>query len=280
MGRTNGDRPDARALPHRPFAAQACVLLLVATGASSHEPRRGPPFRLDLVPLGEGAVGTLLLPPDAAPGHRFPIILLIRDAIDPGVRGQVYADRLLENGLAVLEPDYLGGAAETVEEPPDDQLGPALTAIGADPRLDPRRLVVLGLGQGARAALRGLAEDRPVTALVLLYPGCDAALAQAARQAGIAPRVLLLHGDADDTNSPAACAAVAAAFPPAVAVTPRVIPGGDYAWDAFEVVRPGKSVGLPDPRGNGLTISAWPDLRTTQVAADLVLGFVLKAIAP
>jgi dienelactone hydrolase len=264
----------ARLLP------RACVLLLVATGASSHETRDGPPFRLDLVPLGEGAVGTLLLPPDAAPGHRFPIVLLIRDAMDPGVRGQVYADRLLENGLAVFEPDYLGGAAETVEEPPDDQLGPALAAIGADPRLDPRRLVVLGLGQGARAALRGLAEDRPVTALALLYPGCDAALAQAARRAGAAPWVLLLHGDADGTNSPAACAAVAAAFPPTVAVTHRVIPGGDYAWDAFEVVRPGKSVGLPDPRGNGLTISAWPDLRTTQVAADLVLGFVLKAIAP
>ncbi|MFZ4411255.1 MAG: dienelactone hydrolase family protein [Paracraurococcus sp.] len=263
----------------------AGLLLLLATGVAAQEARRTPPAFLDLVPLGGGAVGNLSLPEGAAPDHRFPVLLLIRDAMDPGLRGQTYTDRFLENGVAVFEPDYFGGAEEPIEGPPDDQLGPALAAIAADPRLDRQRLAVLGLGHGARAALRGLGAGRPARALALLYPGCDATLAAAAGQTGAAARVLLLHGDADASNHPGACAGLAAAFPPGVAVTHRVIPGATHGWDAFEVVQPGKTVGLPDPfspdpHGNGPIISARPDQRTTQVVADRVLGFVLRAIAP
>jgi len=134
--------------------------------------------------------------------------------------------------------------------------------------------VVLGLGEGARAALLGGVAGVP---LALLYPGCDAALAAAAAQASAAP-VLLLHGDEDAANDPGDCARLAAAFPQPATVRHRVLAGASYGWDAYDMVRPGGLTRLQDPAGSARRTWSRPDLTTTVIAADRVLGFVLAAV--
>ena len=114
--------------------------------------------------------------------------------------------------------------------------------------------------------------------MALLYPGCDAALAQAAAATPASARVLLLHGDADAANQPADCARLAGAFPQPAAVHHRVLAGASYAWDAYDMVRPGGLTRLADPAGSDRRTWSRPDLTTTLIAADRVLGFVLAAL--
>jgi len=85
--------------------------------------------------------------------------------------------------------------------------------------------------------------------------------------------VLLLHGDADAANDPAACAALAGAF--RAPVTHRVLAGASHGWDAYALVRPGGATRLPDPAGGAVRAWSRPDVTTTLVAADRVLGFAL-----
>ncbi len=115
--------------------------------------------------------------------------------------------------------------------------------------------------------------------LALLYPGCDAALAEAAALAPPTAPVLLLHGDLDAANDPAACARLAGAFPQPSLVRHRVLAGASYGWDAYDLVRPGGLTRLPDPAGGPHRAWSRPDLTTTLIAADRVLGFVLAALA-
>ncbi|MCB4822236.1 dienelactone hydrolase family protein [Roseicella aerolata] len=227
-----------------------------------------------------GADSALLtLPPRRSPDRPMPVVLLLPDADGPGPRTELYGRRLLENGIALLELPG-GEDPENGGLPPSGPpLAPLLAAIAADPRLDARQVALMALGEGARRILPGLAAGGPVAALVLLYPGCDAVLAGAARRVGGAPRILLLHGDEDAANDPGACAAVAGAFPAQREVRHRVLAGAGYGWDAYAMVRPGGAVLLPHPAGNGRRAWSQPDARTTEVAADRVLGFILAALA-
>ena len=258
--------------------AIAGLALLLAAGlpmraARAEERMPGLDTQVELVRLAPGTSAILTLPPNR-PGRPLAVVLLLPDADAPGPRSAVYGQRLLENGIALLEPDFAGAAPEDAPLPPAaTQLALSTAAIAADTRLDPRRLVVLGLGEGARAALLGGAAGLP---LALLYPGCDAALATAA--AGAAGPVLLLHGDADAANPPADCDRLAAAFPRPDAVRHRVLAGASYGWDAYDLVRPGGIAQLADPAGGPRRAWSRPDLTTTVIAADRVLGFVLAAV--
>jgi dienelactone hydrolase len=250
------------------------ALLLPAWAAGAQEQMPGLETRTELVRLGPGTSATLTLPPGGGTGRPLAVVLLLPDQDGMGPRSALYGQRLLENGIALLEPDFVGALGEDAPLPPAaTRLALALAAIDADPRLDPQRLVVLGLGEGARAALLGGAAGVP---LALLYPGCDAALAAAAAQASAAP-VLLLHGDEDAANDPGDCARLAAAFPQPATVRHRVLAGASYGWDAYDMVRPGGLTRLQDPAGSARRTWSRPDLTTTVIAADRVLGFVLAA---
>jgi dienelactone hydrolase len=254
------------------------ALLLISNAARAAEPMPDPPGGSELLPLGP-AIGILTLPRAAPgtmrrPGAPWPVAILLPDG-DGGTAGVIaYGDRLLENGIALLEaPD--GAEARTAA-----WLAAGLAAIEGDARLDGRRVAVLGLGAGARAALLALAAQRPAmatpVALALLYPGCDATLAEAAR--GLAAgRVLLLHGEADPANGTAACEALAAAIPPAARARRRMLAGTGYGWDALGLAPAGAALLLPDPAGQGGRLRAWPDPAATLVAADHLLGFLLAA---
>lgn len=227
----------------------------------------------------DGGGAALLDLPGAGPARApWPVLLLLSDLDGGMTRTAAYAARLLANGVAVLVPvNEDAEEAAAPSPPPALRLGRALAAIARDARLDPARVVVLGLGEGARAALLGL-DETPVAGLALLYPGCDAALAAAARTAPVPPRILLLHGDADAADPPAACDALAAAFP-ATAVAHRVLRGASYGWDAFDAVPPGGAAWLTHPAEPGRRTWSRPDPTATLIAADRVLGFVLAAVA-
>ncbi|WP_431268453.1 dienelactone hydrolase family protein [Dankookia sp. P2] len=259
------------------MASAFLALLLPARLAAAQERMPGLDTRTELVRIGPGTSATLTLPPGAAPGRPLAVVVLLPDADGLGPRSALYGQRLLENGIALLEPDFLGGLAEDMPLPPAAaRLALAVAAVDADPRLDPRRLAVVGLGEGGRAALLGQAAMAAGLPLALLYPGCDAALAAAAARA--AGPVLLLHGDEDAANQPADCARLAAAFPQPEAVRHSVLAGASYGWDAYDLVRPGGLTRLQDPAGTARRTWSRPDMTTTMVAADRVLGFVLAAV--
>jgi len=271
--------------PIRPFRLLLPLLLACLTAggalARSSQDLPGPAVTTEPVSLGgEGRLELALLTmPEGAPGI-FPLAVLLADLDGPGRRSAVYGQRLLENGWALLEPafDYETGPADS-RVPPPERLGAAIAAVAEDARIDAGRLVVIGFGAGARTALEGWAQGAHASTLVLLYPGCDAsllAMVRAARPADPTSRVLLLHGDEDDASSSADCAALAAAFPVGVAVQHRVLRGAGYAWDSYDLVRPGGHTLPPHPADDGRRVVSRPDLTTTLVVADRVLGFVQR----
>jgi dienelactone hydrolase len=241
--------------------------------------------------VGDSVAALLSHPGDAEPTQPRPAVILLSDGLGVDGRADLYARRLLSLGIAVLDIDFgevqaddLGkGGGESIAV--ERRLGMALQALAGDPTVDPRRLGVIGIGTGGRAVLLGRPGDAPLAAAVLLYPGCDGAMADAAR--GGAPAlagvpVMLLHGDADPVNEPRACAALTEELRGhAACVTHRVLPEATYAWDLPLNGALGTGAALlPDPTGVSLRIRAEPDPMRAQIALDRILGFLLPALMP
>ncbi|MBK1661018.1 dienelactone hydrolase family protein [Paracraurococcus ruber] len=275
-----------RMQPWRRLAALALMLPALLAGPAGAATPHPAVEDTELLALGDGEVGLLTLPQAPRPGRPAPVVLLLPDQDGAGPRSAVYGQRVLENGYAVLEAHFGAGAEDAEPPPPPMRLAILLAAVAADPRLDAARIAVIGLGEGARAALLGLGSLRPgeatVAGLALLYPGCDQALARAAGAVAAnttqRPQVLLLHGDEDAVNDTAACTAVAAGLPAQDRVRHRVLTGASYGWDAYGMVRPGGVALLPDPTQPGRRAWVQPDPGVTMVAADRVLGLVVTAL--
>ncbi|TDG33940.1 dienelactone hydrolase family protein [Paracraurococcus ruber] len=266
------------------MASQSLALaspLLLANPATAGAPRLED--LVSLVALGSHDAGLLTMPAAGRPDRPAPVVVILPDTDGAGPRTGIYAQRLVENGYAVLEASFGGNDPEEGHEASvalPDHLPLVLAAIAAEPRLDLWRIAVVGLGQGARAAVFGLAKvpDVPVAGVALLYPGCDAALAAAARSVAQAPRILLLHGDEDTGNDPGACATVTSAFPVQDHVRQRVLAGATFAWDAYALVRPGGRALLPHPAATGRRSWVQPDPGVTTMAADQVLALVVATL--
>ena len=278
------DREDRATLqrmirPLRGLLLLATILTLQSGAkAERREPPAAPPVQTEAVLLGAAGVELgLLTLPDPVSGLSLAAILLA-DRDGPWRRSLLYSQRLLENGWALFEPafDYAGQQAGRV--PPAQRLAAAVEAVRRDARVDTDRILVVGVGAGARTALEGWAGGAQVSRLVLLYPGCDATLAATARTASPADPltdVLLMHGDADAANPPEACAELAAAFPPGVSVRQRVLRGSGYGWDGLDLVPPGGRILQGHPAGDGRRVVAVPDATASQIAAEWMLGFAV-----
>ncbi len=123
-------------------------------------------------------------------------------------RPSLYALRLLVLDIAVLDADFESGRNGECREwigedlpaiAPAQRQALALAALAEVPEIDPDRVAVSGLGQGARAIVTAEGESRPRD-VALLYPGCDAALAEAVQGAG--PPALLLQATPIRRTSP------------------------------------------------------------------------------
>jgi dienelactone hydrolase len=115
-----------------------------------------------------------------------------------------------------------------------DDIYAAMTWLSAQPQVDRRRIVVMGMSNGGRAALLSVsatenARFRHLAAAVALYPTCD----RIPPHELLAPALLLLGG-ADDAAHPAVCEQFVAArkntaFPPQV----RSYPGAMHLFDVY-----------------------------------------------
>ena len=186
-----------------------------------------------------------------------------------GPRSALYGQRLLENGIALLEPDFAGALAEDMPLPPAASACPWPWRRSTPTRGSTRsRLVVLGLGEGARAALLGgAAGDAAGAALSRLRRRPGGRRGPARR-----PRCCCCMATRTRRTTRRDCARLAAAFPQPATVRHRVLAGASYGWDAYDLVRPGGLTRLQDPAGSGRRTWSRPDLTTTVIAADRVLG--------
>lgn len=243
---------------------------------------------LGSVPLGSVPLGSVPLGVPAA--RTLPAVAVVTETIGPDGRASLYATRLLSLGIAVLELDFGGAAfADAPREaaspvPVERRLALALAMLREAPEVDPGRVAVIGLGEGGRALLLARSAAAPPVAIALLYPGCDAGLANAADDGEPTVRapMLLLHGADDPANGTDACAALAAGLGGAGAgVTHQVLRGATYAWDYLTAPGPGAGrTWLPDPAGAPQRVLVDPDPVLAQIGLDRVLGFLLPRLQP
>lgn len=233
--------------------------------------------------------GLLSVPLAVQHGQALPAVALVSEGMGPDGRATLYATRLLSLGIVVLELDFGGAVSgESTGEAPsvvpvERRLDLALALLREAPEVDPRRVAVIGLGEGGRAVLLARSTAAPPVAAALLYPGCDEGLATAAGlPAAARPPLLLLHGAEDPANEPAACAALAGTLGgPAAGVAHQVLRGATYAWDILTAPGPGGGrTWLPDPGGAPQRVLVEPDPVLAQIGLDRVLGFLLPRLQP
>jgi dienelactone hydrolase len=219
-----------------------------------------------------GGVAMLSVPAALDPTAPVPAVLLIGDSAGPDGRLHLYAARLLSLGIPVLEADFDGLTSSdgATPDPPPTPVGKRLdlllAAVHADPRLDPRHLRAVGLGEGARALLAGL-ERGGLALAVAVYPGCDKEALGLAMAAAAATRLMVVHGDADPEE--ADCDALDAA-----PLARLVVRGAGFGWDLARGTSGGSSL-LPDPARPGARRRAIPDEDRALATLDRMLMFLM-----
>ena len=184
--------------------------------------------------------GYLQTPASAPP---WPAVVLLHSASGLGSQDWYYADLFQDAGYAVLAVDSFGprGVTRTV----DDQtlvteasmLADAFAArdaLAGDPRIDDRRIALVGFSKGGIASLYGALENlREVydggtfAAHVAYYPWCGLRPLDVATTG--AP-VLVQMGDNDNVTPVALCRDLAASMDPG-AMSLVVYPGARHAFD-------------------------------------------------
>ncbi|MEO5923621.1 MAG: alpha/beta hydrolase [Bryobacteraceae bacterium] len=178
----------------------------VEAQARPQEPKAPFPYRSEDVfyqSRGSAVAGTLTIPSGEG---RFPAVILISGSGPQDRDGTfashkpflVIADSLTRRGIAVLRVDDRGAgksagepSALTIEQISDDVLQ-ALEFLKNDPRLDARRIGVIGHGEGAIVGSLAAVRSKDVSFVVMLagvgVPGDEALAMQAetlARAAGV-----------------------------------------------------------------------------------------------
>ncbi|MCK8784629.1 dienelactone hydrolase family protein [Roseomonas sp. NAR14] len=193
-------------------------------------------------------------PADAGPR---PAVIVLHDQLGPDGRTEHLARSIGQMGWVTLQPDLLRLSADGVAPPSGGgtgtegqelgarQLLAILEALSGDPRIDLRRVAVVGLGDGGRAALLAALErlaaselgaDGPrFAAHAALYPGCGALRAEGLAAPGpwTAAPEQILAGGRDSRDREGDCDALLQAMPPehrARTQLHRYAQAG-YGWD-------------------------------------------------
>lgn len=183
-----------------PFALLLRLLLICATVATAGAYEKadftsgGRRIRMDLLlPSGAGRVPVILLAPGAngtgkgdGPGHYAGL-----------------AQGLQQRGFAVAVVHYFDRTGATVADAASqvrdlpvwyETLADALAPLGRHPRVDPRRIAILGVSLGGTLAVNLAAFDQRVQALVSWFGGFQPATERQVRRL---PPILVLHGEKD-----------------------------------------------------------------------------------
>ncbi|MGH6945885.1 MAG: dienelactone hydrolase family protein [Kiloniellales bacterium] len=199
-------------------------------------------------PRAKRQVTGLRVPPRAAPAP-WRAVALLHGSAGLGAQERYYAGRLAEAGYAVLLIDSFGprGVEKTVEDQTlvseSSMLADAfagLLELAHDPRVDPRRVAVLGFSKGGTVALyasferiaRRLLPGGPrFAAHAAFYPWCGLTLLEATTDGG---PILIQMGAEDEITLPEYCDRVVgeiAAADPAKSVELVIYPGVGHAFD-------------------------------------------------
>ena len=199
------------------------------------------------------AQGELFLPASQSPTARVPAVVLVHGS--GGVypeQGSYWAKLLNEQGWAVMVIDVFSprGVKSTAEDqgqvPFAADTADAFAALGllaSHPRIDPKRIAVMGFSRGGTTALRSAVQKiiqgsapsglRFAAHIGAYSGGCSGSLSVTPRPGAFgASPILLVHGDADDYTYLSDCQSYAARI--AAAGTPTevvAIPGARHKFD-------------------------------------------------
>lgn len=194
--------------------------------------------------------GSLTLPPET--GRRVPVIVMMHGSGGrTDAREGDLARLLAQNGVGAFAVDSFDprGAASTItdqllvsEEQMMADAFAALQLLRTHPRIDPRRIAVMGFSKGGTVAWltsSTLVRDflAPGTegfaAHIAWYPFCGVSVPGSFGQA---PHLMLLGGK-DDYTPPEPCRQVAGAIARAAPLTLREYPDAHHAWDGTGPIR-------------------------------------------
>lgn len=228
-----------------------------------------PASAVDLTPRGRSRTaatgqGELFLPANAAADARLPAVVLVHGSggVYPEERS-FWARVLNEQGIAAFVIDVFGprGVKSTGEDqsqvPFAADTADAFAALGmlaSHPRIDPRRIAVMGFSRGGITAVRsgvlaiikGTATGNlRFAAHVALYSGgCAGVLSVTAKPGAFSPEpMLFVHGDADDYAYLSDCRSYAQRINAAGTPTELVVlPGVKHKFDVDST----RAINLPN----------------------------------
>lgn len=233
----------------------------------------------------------------------FPAVVLVPDALGLDQRLSALGEELLAEGWATLEvdldpvstdgharpgPGLLETQADAAKLVGD--LALVLELLGEDRGIDTRRIAVVGLGTGGRAALLAGSEaamshelgtfSMRFAAHAAFYPGCEALMAEgfAAPVPWSTAPVAVFHAGEDGRNSRGQCGALRdrlAALGRAPAVW-HEYPRAFYGWDLGHVL--GTGPGVLANLGTG-RVGVAADVHVAEDATERLVRFLRHALA-
>lgn len=147
--------------------------------------------------------GHLALPENAQ--GRVPAMIIAHASGGTDARDERWARFLTGNGIAAFRIDYFGPRGITAhsrfQPVPHHDAADALRLLSTHPRIDPKRIGIIGFSRGANIAVHA-ANTEGFAAHVGLYPSC---MAVSVNRGGSKAPVLILVGGLDDLVPVSSC---------------------------------------------------------------------------
>lgn len=201
----------------------------------------------------------LYVPPGPGP---HPAVIMLPDQHGPDLREIFHAERLVDDGIAVLIVHVWAPRGIVPEDAPAGETDPAAllpdlraaaAALRADPRIHADRIGVWGFGLGgATAMLARLFADPVPGPVVAFYPPCRELQTMLRRVATAShlPPLLVIAAEEDAAGWPATCASLleeAGEGPQTARLI--AVPGATYAFDTMPPMSPVIEQSWPGPSG-------------------------------
>lgn len=224
----------------------------------------------------------------AGPGPH-PAVIMLPDQYGPDLRETFYADRLVDDGIAVLIVHAWAARGIVPEDNPAEETDPAVLlpdlraaadALRADPRIDAGRIGVWGFGLGgATAMLARAVGDASLGPAVAFYPPCGELRTMLRRVSTYAsvPPLMVIAAERDTAGGPQACTTLLREMQEDEGVARVVVVrGATYAFDTMPPLAPVIEQQWPHPGGGFLRVRS--DVLAAEEARTRASWFMAEAL--